>query len=107
MASLGETFVTKSYTKGKPVKKKSVTRVPPSKRGEGSTNTKGIIERKRKKITNMVAAKKARPSRPSLPLTTKYQYKGKPYPIGSEGPKVKPTSKKTMAKRSMPKRKAM
>jgi hypothetical protein len=36
MASLGETFVTKSYAKGKPVKKKSVTRVSASARGEGS-----------------------------------------------------------------------
>ena len=36
MASLGETFVTKSYVKGKKMALKKTTRVSPSARGEGS-----------------------------------------------------------------------
>jgi hypothetical protein len=60
MASLGETFVTKSYMKGK-----------------------------------------------KMPNKKDYPNTWRPKSAGSEGPKVKPTSKKTMAKRSMPKRKAM
>jgi hypothetical protein len=68
VASLGETFVTKSYVKGQKMIKKSnakstvspsrrgegsrakpvAKRVSPSKRGEGSTNTKGIVAMKKK-----------------------------------------------------------
>jgi hypothetical protein len=93
MASLGETFVTKSYMKGKKMpNKKDYDRIwrPTSAASEGPK-----IKPTSKKTTAKKAVKKDYPNI------------WRPKSAGSEGPKVKPTSKKTMAKRSMPKRKAM
>lgn len=75
MASLGETFVTKSYAKGQKMIKKSnskstvspsrrgegsrakpvAKRVSPSKRGEGKTNLEGFLAMKRKTIKRQEA----------------------------------------------------
>jgi len=92
MASLGETFVTKSYMKGKKMpNKKDYARTwrPTSAASEGPK----VKPTAKKSVKN--AVKKDYPNT------------WRPKSAGSEGPKVKPTSKKTMAKRSMPKRKAM